>query len=195
MKNNRSRRERVMQMVLLVALCCVPMFVITGCSGEHSLSCMLCGSSATYTPIVAYGMDEELGIEYTSCVGPAGYLGCGCSSLCFPTECLVVSYEYENELTSASICYYDDFGCLDNEGVMSTGYYNTSNTCLGGAVTVSNDTYVENVRKDSVSANQTSYCLGCSYDEQEVEPRYLNEIMPRQYPYGCCTMFYDEEEE
>lgn len=186
MGNNKNRRDKIkklIQLSLLLVLCCIPISVITGCGGTNC-----------YTPFYAGGTDADTMIDYGSCVCPAGCIGFGCNTVCFPTECLYVNYNVGDgsENTTGLIYYYDDFGCLDNENVMSSGSYTTTSNCTLLSALYSKG-YTEDVSKSLVKSTYSTSCFGCRLQSQNVESRNLNEIMPRQYPYGCYTVCHEEE--
>ena len=191
MKNSKSKK--ILQMTLLIIICTLPIIFISSCGGTNSFSCSACGSTNTYTPFYASG--TETLIDYQSCVCPAGCIGFGCNTVCMPTECLYIEYNHSDsdDVTKGFTCYYDDFGCLDNENVMSSGTYTTSSSCLLLS-SCSSDIYKEKITNNGVSASQSSSCLGCNVNSENVEPRNVNEAMPRKYPYGCYTMCHNSEE-
>lgn len=164
---------KILQLISIIFICCIPLFLITGCATS--------------------GYDEEKSIEYSSCVGPAGIIGCGCS--CLPTECL--SVEFVDSSTGAEVSgtvnYYDNCGCIDNDDVKIIGTYNVDVSCFG--CTFCSSSYQEITQNDTSTAKRDNYnCLGCMTDSSHVSSKDYNKRMPRQYPYGCFGCFHNEED-
>lgn len=89
--NISARNKKIIQLLVLIGLCCIPIVAITGCSSGKTFACKTCGSSYTYTPFYASGVtNDATKIEYESCVCPNGCIGFGCNSSCCPTEVLYV---------------------------------------------------------------------------------------------------------
>lgn len=172
------------EILMLLALCCCPLLIVTGCGIGNCVQCSSCGDDNTRLFVCAKGTDSN-GVEYTSCVGPAGILGCGLNSKCWPTECVKVEKNDENTALSGCVTYYNAFGCIDKSEVKSNGKYSDSATCLG--IQCAGAEYVETVA-ETTRATEQSTCLGISCGgKQSVTSKNYNSAMPRLFPNGCWS--------
>ena len=177
-------KTRVKQVLTLVLLCCFPLLIITGCGIGNCIQCSSCGDDNTRALVCASGTDDN-GVEYTSCVGPAGILGCGLDSKCWPTECVSIKKGSSGSQLSGCVTYYNGCGCIANSEVKSEGKYSDSVTCAG--IKCAGKEYVETVA-DTTKAVETTTCLGCSCgDKQSVTPKNYNSAMPRAFSKGCWS--------
>lgn len=177
-------KTRAKQILTLILLCCFPLLIITGCGIGNCIQCSNCGDDNTRALVCASGTDNN-GVEYTSCVGPAGILGFGIDSKCWPTECVSIKRGSSGSQLSGCVTYYNGCGCIANSEVKSNGKYSDSATCLG--IKCVGTEYVETVA-DTTKATETGSCLGCSCgDKKSVNPRNLNSSMPRAFSKGCWS--------
>lgn len=181
------KRKKVIQLVTLLSLSMLPLLGIVGCGFSDSMRCTACGDNDTRLGVYASG--TESGIEYKSCVGPAGILGFGCDTSCWPTECLEVKQMKASDDTfSGRIYYYNDWGCIGNSAQESKGKYSQGFSCLG--ISCEGEEYRESVTKKGTVASIESTCLGIGCkDKQSEKSRDYNSQMPRQFETGCwsCT--------
>lgn len=179
MKNNK---KKILEIASLLILCLFPMIIGTGCLSLKDVECSSCGDDNTNVLCYASGTTEDE-VEYTSCMGPAGCIGIGCDSQCWPTECMYVKTYQDGEKTRGVVKFYNGLGCINNTSVKSEGSYTKSATCLG--CECAGEAYNE-IKKDSVRAYQQPAFLGCGCGEKElVEPKNINENIDRIYPKGC----------
>ena len=175
--------KEIRQVILLIVLCSLPLLVITGCGGGNCIQCSNCGDDNTRLFIFAKGTDSN-GIEYTSCVGPAGVLGFGLNSKCWPTECVSIKQGSSGgQQLSGCVTFYNGLGCIDKTEVKSSGKYSDSVTCLG--IKCVGKEYMETVA-ETTKATEANSCFGCSCrDKQSTYPKNYNSTMPRSFLYGC----------
>ncbi|MDO5382464.1 MAG: hypothetical protein Q4F06_07105 [Eubacteriales bacterium] len=181
----KNKKKKVSEILMLFCLCFIPLIISTGCGANSCVRMTTCGDNDTRLILYAKGVDEN-GVEYTSCVGPAGCLGLGLNSKCWPTECVKIrtSSDGTEEITGC-VTYYNETGCIANSEVKSNGSYSTNATCFG--ISLCGNEYKETVA-ESVQANKTSTCFGISCGQrQQVEPLNYNSKMPRAFPKGCWT--------
>lgn len=177
-------RKKVLEGLFLVMLCCCPIIVLTGCGADSCIRCTACGDDDTRFFVYASGTDNQ-GVSYKSCVGPAGILGCGLNTKCWPTECVSVEQNADSNKVSGCVVYYNEMGCISKTGVKSNGKYSDDATCLG--ITCAGTKYKE-VVAETTKATETNTCLGVSCGgEESVEPYNYNNSMPRSFPNGCWT--------
>lgn len=175
---------KLLKGLLLAVLCCVPLLVITGCGADSPVRCTLCGNDDDR--VLVYASGSKGGIDFKSCVGPAGILGIGLNSKCWPTECVGVSASGDSGNLSGCIYYYNGFGCISDTTVKSSGKYSSIQSCIPGFV-LCGSYYKEEVA-DTTRARTGTTCfgLGCN-GETSTEPQYLNNKMPRSFTYGCWS--------
>lgn len=195
-RQKSNRNMKAAQFLILIGIIILPVFVLTGCK---SFTCTWCGSSNTYTPLCASG--TESGVEYSSCIGPAAILNCGCGTCLWPTECLSVRFVHgkQSDIVNGCVYYYDSCGCISGEDSMSSGRYSSLYNCgaNGGCGTCgtcgfcgSCTDYSEEVYSDKTIAYEGFGCFN-----GETDPRNYNNSLPRQYAHGCCGIFTDDDEE
>lgn len=190
------RKDKIKQLMILLGICVLPMIAaaFSGCGIKQSYSCRMCGSSTTYTPVYASGIadDGDSQYEYTSCVGPAGCIGFGCNTACWPTECISI----KKTTTTGVVIYYDPVGCIGCSGEstsLSKGKYNDNVSCLG--ITCASSTYVEEINADKSVAYTTASCFGCTIGEKEyVNNLNLNNSVDRKFEHGCASACYEDNE-
>ena len=183
-KNAQFSKKCFKEILVLLALCCFPLLVITGCGIGNCIQCSNCGDDNTRIFVYAKGVDSN-GVEYSSCVGPAGILGFGINSKCWPTECVSVKKSQGGTTLSGCVTYYNALGCIDKSEVKSKGKYSDSVTCLG--IKCTGEEYVENVAETTKATKQTN-CLGIGCGGKEsVTPYNYNSTMPRLFPNGCWS--------
>ncbi|MGN0594989.1 MAG: hypothetical protein ACI4I6_07515 [Hominimerdicola sp.] len=186
-----KKNQKFTQLLILCSLCLVPIISITSCGIKQSYKCSSCGSSDTYTPIYASGVEEDTDIEYTSCVGPAGCLGCGLNTSCWPTECEQIKFtDNDGKKYEGMIYYYDGFGCIGKNDTMSYGKYDVGMDC--GFFNCNYSAYNEEVNNDGTRAYTGPSCLGISCNEEPVDSMDYNNNMPRKFKHGCVSACYDE---
>ena len=179
-KHNNTK-TKVRHVLLLVSLCCFPFLMITGCGFTGCFKCTNCGDDSNRILTCASGTDNN-GVKYTSCVGPAGILGFGCNSKCWPTECVKVKKGLGSSEISGCVTYYNETGCIDKTAVKSNGKYSDSVNCL--FISCGASEYVETVT-DTTKAEEGTSCFGCSLkDERAVTPKNYNSSMPRSFQKG-----------
>ena len=168
----------------IIEVAAVAIIIIGGFS-SGCIRCTNCGADDNRLIIYASGTTED-GYKYKSCVGPAGCLGFGLNSKCWPTECINVKYsDIEGTQTSGCVTYYNTMGCIAKADVKSQGKYTTSLNCLG--IQCVGNEYVENTAETTKAVRRTT-CLGMGCGESEtIEPSYYNEKMPRQFVKGCWS--------
>ena len=177
-ENDKTRSK---QILILIALCCIPLFIITGCGIGKCIQCSNCGDDNTR--FLVYASGTEKGVEYTSCVGPAGILGCGCDSKCWPTECVSIKGSSDGIQVSGCVTYYNGCGCIGNTKTKSVARYSESATCLG--IQCTGTEHVETVA-ETTKATESMSCLGVSCGAKEsVKPWNINDKIPRAFPNGC----------
>lgn len=178
------KKKKVIELVTLLSLSLLPLLGIVGCGFSDTVRCSACGDNDTRVGLYASG--TESGIEYKSCVGPAGILGFGCDTACWPTECLKVKSSSSSETLSGCVYYYNDWGCIGKATEESKGSYSKDTTCLG--IACEGEEYKESVTDSGVSATRTSTCLGISCGEKEsTNSKDYNAQMPRQFVNGCWS--------
>lgn len=183
-KRKGSSKKSFKEVLMLLALCFFPLLVITGCGIGNCIQCSNCGDDNTRIFVCAKGTDNN-GVEYTSCVGPAGILGFGLNSKCWPTECVSVKQSDGSSTFSGCVTYYNAVGCIDKSEVKSKGKYSGSVTCLG--IKCAGKEYVETVAETTKATEQTN-CLGVRCGGKEsVTPKNYNSTMPRLFPNGCWS--------
>lgn len=183
-KDSGSKKKSLKEVLMLLALCCFPLLIVTGCGIGNCIQCSNCGDDNTRIFVYAEGTDNN-GVEYTSCVGPAGILGFGLNSKCWPTECVSIKSSEEFITLSGCVTYYNAVGCIDKSEVKSVGKYSDSVTCLG--IKCAGTEYVETVAETTKATEQTN-CLGIGCGgKQSVTPKNYNSTMPRLFPTGCWS--------
>lgn len=157
--------------------------IITIGFSSGCISCTACGDNNNRLLFYADGTDES-GVEYVSCVGPAGCLGFGIDSKCWSTECTYVKMSLSsNEDISGCVTYYNETGCIANSDVKSNGTYSHNTSCLG--VVCSGEKYFEKVAESTEAKEQNTVCgVGCG-NAVNITPKNYNEEMPRQFKTGC----------
>lgn len=176
-----KKAKKVKTILKILALAILVLGIIGGFS-NGCIRCTNCGNDDTRFFVYASGTDVN-GVEYKSCVGPAGCLGCGLGFKCWPTECTYVKQGSGQGMLSGCVTYYNSLGCISNSEVKSEGKYSDSVTCLG--VSCAGTRYIETVA-ETTQAKQASTCLGMSCgDKTATEPKYYNSKMPRQFKDGC----------
>lgn len=177
-------KKKISQAVILLLLCCFPFLTLMGCGSDSCIRCTACGDDDTRMLIYASGTDAN-GVEYLSCVGPAGIFGFGVDSKCWPTECVYVKKQNDTSLLTGCVSYYNETGCISNTKVKSNGEYQDSYSCLG--ISCFGTTYQETVAESTRAAEGAS-CLGMSCGgSQAVTSRNYNAEMPRMFQDGCWT--------
>lgn len=179
------KREKVLQILVVTAITLIPVTFTVGCGLSDTFKCSMCGDDSTRIGIYASGTSSN-GIDYQSCVGPAGCLGIGLDSYCWPTECLKVNYNNGTGNVTGCIYYYNGCGCIANTDIKSKGTY-TDDTLGCGYSKCAATKYVENNAENSQAKTQNS-CLGISCGKaQNTESKYLNNAQPRQFINGCWS--------
>lgn len=180
-KDKTDRKDIIKTILVWVAI--IGIVVIGFASG--CVRCTNCGADDTRFFVYASGTSTE-GIDYKSCVGPAGCLGFGLNSKCWPTECTSVKGTTVggNDL-SGCVTYYNAAGCVANSEVKSEGKYSNQITCMG--IGCAGTKYVETVA-ETTKAKEQSTCLGIGCgNSTSVEAKDYNSIMPRQFSKGCWS--------
>ena len=193
-KNLPEGTKNVLEILMGLAIWAAFIFIIIGAFSSDCLQCTWCGDANNRLFVFAKGTSEE-GIEYVSCVGPAGCVGCGINSKCWPTECLYVKGASENGgVTTGCITYYNEAGCITKSDVKSKGTYSENTTgCFG--ISCSGENYVE-VVADSQYATEQNTCLGAGCGSKlGTEVRGYNNVLPRQFKKGCWGVEKKEEED
>jgi hypothetical protein len=185
-----NTQKKVRHLLIILAFCFFPLFFVCGCGFTNYFSCTVCGDSTNQCGVYADGTENN--VEYKSCIGPGGCCGFGLNTCLWPTECLSVSTTEGAVKENGCIYYYDDFGCISDGNSKSNGTYTKSFTCLG--CTCAGEEYTE-VVADEIVAKSSSSCFGCQFGSENVEPRYLNNQMPRQFENGCCGTCSSENSE
>lgn len=177
-----KKKRRIKTILKILALVIFVLGIIGGFS-NGCIRCTNCGDDDTRFLVYASGTDVN-GVAYKSCVGPAGCLGFGLGSKCWPTECTYVKQHGSEQGTlSGCVTYYNSLGCISNSDVKSEGKYTDSLTCLG--ISCTGKRYVETVA-ETTQAKQTSTCLGMSCgDKAATDPKNYNSKIPRQFKDGC----------
>lgn len=189
--NDNSKNKKLSELLILIGICLTPILAITGCGLKQSYSCSTCGSTKTYTPLYASGVDETTEVEYTSCVGPAGCLGCGLNTSCWPTECLYVKFSDDDNLQySGIVYYYDGCGCIGSKKAMSSANYDVGTDC--GFFNCNCTKYNEEVKSDGTEAYTGLSCGGIACNKKPAESEDFNNNMPRKFRHGCVSACYDE---
>lgn len=161
----------------------VMILIIVGGFASGCVRCTNCGDDDNRFFVYASGTSDS-GVEYKSCVGPAGLLGFGIGSKCWPTECTYVKRGTTGgkELTGC-VTYYNEMGCIAKSDVKSVGKYSDKVTCLG--INCFGKKYIETVAETTKAKEQTT-CLGVSCGSEEtIESKGYNTTMPRQFNKGC----------
>ncbi len=180
--NQRNNHSTAKEILLLILMCCFPLIVITGCGVGSCIQCSNCGDDNDRLFVCAKGSDAN-GVEYTSCVGPAGILGFGLNSKCWATECVSVKQSDNGSTLSGCVTYYNAGGCISKSEVKSVGKYSDSVTCLG--IKCAGKEYVETAAETTKATEQTT-CLNMSCGGKEaVNPKNYNSSMPRAFTHGC----------
>ena len=155
----QEKKKRRIKTVLKIAALVAFVLGIIGGFSNGCIRCTNCGDDDTRFFVYASGTDVN-GVAYKSCVGPAGCLGFGLGTKCWPTECTYVKqYGSEQGTLSGCVTYYNSMGCISNSDVKSEGKYTDSLTCMG--ISCTGKRYVETVA-ETTQAKQTSTCLGMS---------------------------------
>ena len=185
MKPSKTKdKTRTKQILTLILLCCFPLLIITGCGISDYIQCTIFGDDSNKIFVYASGTDNN-NFEYKSCVGPAGILGFGCDSKCWPTECVSIKGISNGNQLSGCVTYYNGCGCIENTEVKSSGKYSDSVTCAG--IECVGKEYIENAA-DTTKATEATSILGISCrDKKATTSRNLNSTMPRAFYYGCWS--------
>lgn len=177
--DENKKEDFISFIVLIVGI----IALIIGFSSD-CIRCTNCGDDDNRLVIYASGRDEN-GVEYKSCVGPAGCLGFGINSKCWPTECVYVEKYAENSKISGCVTYYNKAGCISKSEVKSEGEYSDELTCFN--ISCFGEKYVETVA-ESERATTSSSCFGIKCGgASDTEFQGLNDIMPRQFSKGCWS--------
>lgn len=181
-------KKKILEGLLILIFCCCPIIVITGCGAGSCVRCTACGDDDTRFFVYASGTTSD-GLEYTSCVGPAGCVGLGLNTFFWPTECISIkgtSDFSDSQNISGCVTYYNEAGCIGKSGVKSKGTYTDSVSVFG--INCGGTKYVETVA-ESTKAYEQGSCLGCTCGEKDndVELRDYNNSMPRSFTKGCWT--------
>ena len=181
----RGEKNKIVEIIILLLICMLPLAISTGCGANSCVRLEMCGDDDTRFLFYAKGIDEN-GVEYTSCVGPAGCLGIGINSKCWPTECTSIKTSSNGtEKLSGCVVYYNEAGCIAKSKVKSNGSYSKDATCFG--ISLAGNQYKEKIA-ESTQATQTSTCFGISCGQKtKVEEKNYNEKMPRSFSKGCWT--------
>ena len=183
-KGNKSLidKAKVKQVLILVALCSLPLLLIAGIRSGRYIQCTSCGDDTNRLFIYAQG--NYHGIKYKSCVGPAGIIGCGLNTRCWPTECVKVELNYgDDEKLTGCVSFYNGFGCIDKSDVKSYGKYKYVVSCEG--INCQGYEYREKVG-ETTEAKQRDRYFGCDAKEWErVDPKKFNSGVPRSFTKGC----------
>ena len=168
-----------------IAIVAAIVLAVIGGFASGCVRCTNCGDDDTRLFICAKGTSST-GIEYTSLVGPAGCLGFGVDSKCWPTECVSVKYASEDgQDVSGCVTYYNEIGCIDKTNVKSEGKYSGDIGCFG--ISCAGEKYVETVAETTKAKNQAT-CLGIKCGtESSTDARGYNAEMPRQFTKGCWS--------
>lgn len=178
-KVERDPKKDMIATILMIVG--VILILIIGFS-SGCVRCTNCGDDDTRFFVYASGTSSD-GVEYKSCVGPAGCLGCGINSKCWPTECTRVKTVSNGKELSGCVTYYNETGCIANSDVKSVGKYSDQITCLG--ISCAGNKYVETVA-ETTQAKEQATCLGISCGKpQAISPKYYNSNMPRRFKEGC----------
>jgi len=103
-----EKKEIIKTIIMIIAF----VLIITGGFASGCVRCTNCGDDDTRFFLYASGTSEE-GVQYKSCVGPAGCLGFGIDSKCWPTECVYVERATtSNEQLTGCVTYYNKTGCI-----------------------------------------------------------------------------------
>lgn len=190
-KNSKIGVKDIIEAILGLVILAIFAFIIIGAFSSDCIQCTLCGDNNNRLFVYANGKDEE-GVEYISCLGPAGCLGCGINSKCWPTECLYVKHATDtNQTLSGCVTFYNEGGCIAKSNVKSVGKYSDQSSCLG--ISCSGENYVE-VKAESAQASEQNTCLGFGCGNKvDTTVRGYNEAVPRQFRNGCWTNGEPEE--
>lgn len=183
-KGNASSIEvsKVIELIAGLAIWAVFIFIVINAFKSDCVQCTLCGDANNRLFIYANGTSED-GVEYVSCVGPAGCVGCGINSKCWPTECLYVKGASDGGTTTGCVTYYNEGGCITKSEVKSNGTYSENVGCFG--ISCSGEKYLE-VIADSQYAAVRNSCLGVGCgDKLGTAVRGYNDSLPRQFSRGC----------
>lgn len=177
-KGKKNAIEAVIMPIILILI------IIGGFAGG-CVRCTNCGSDDNRFFVYASGTSNK-GVEYKSCVGPAGCLGFGINSKCWPTECISIQRNSsDGKELSGCVTYYNETGCIANSGVKSEGKYSDQATCYG--VSCIGTKYVETVA-ETTQATAQSTCLGVKCGKAAAtESHNYNADMPRQFTKGCWS--------
>lgn len=179
------RAEKAVKIVKIVAMCLIPLGLLYACTIGDCIKCTSCGDDNNR--LVFYASGIENGVQYKSCVGPGGILGCGINCKWWPTECVSIKKSEGSSTVTGCVTYYNGFGCIDRTEVMSDGSYSTKTNI--GCITCKGDLYQETVRETTQGATRKSSLIGCySCEKTPVDrPKGYNSEMPRSFTYGCWT--------
>ena len=180
LKNSENKKEAIQTIIVMAAL----ILLIVGGFLSGCVRCTNCGNDDNRFFIYASGTSEE-GVDYQSCVGPAGCLGFGVNSKCWPTECLHVKGVTSERNVSGCVTYYNEVGCIANSGVKSVGKYDDQVSCFG--INCVGTKYVETVA-ETTKAREQFTCLGMKCGNETADnSRNYNSTMPRQFEKGCWS--------
>lgn len=178
-KSKTDAKEAISSIIIFVVL----ILIIASGFASGCVRCTACGADDTRFYLCASGTSPT-GVEYKSCVGPAGCLGFGINSKCWPTECESIKKNSSSGNTlSGCVIYYNEAGCIAKSDVKSEGQYTDTITCLG--IGCMGKKYVERTA-ETTQAKEQNNCLGIGCGGKAVvESRDYNSMMPRQFEKGC----------
>ncbi len=174
--------KKFLQFILVVILCTSP-FILAGCGLGDMVLCTQFDDNADRLFLCGSGRTGS-GIEYKSCVGPAGCTGIGLGTKCWPTECVTIETKDD---VKGNITFFDGVGCIDSGKPMSSGHYTEEDvSCLG--ISCAATMYEENKDLQGTTARQVTTCfnIACA-DEGNVSVKGYNDNVPRLFPKGCWT--------
>lgn len=176
-----SKKEALKTVAVFIGV----VLIIVGGFASGCVRCTNCGADDTRFFVYASGTSSD-GVDYKSCVGPAGCLGFGINSKCWPTECVSVEKaSSDGKKLSGCVTYYNEIGCIANSGVKSEGKYSDEVTCFG--ISCSGKKYIETVAENTQAKEQTT-CLGIGCGNAvAAEAKDYNAEMPRQFIRGCWS--------
>lgn len=189
--NTKLSGNDIFEMIIGLVFLAAFVFIIIGAFANDCIKCTWCGDDSNRVLIYEHGKEID-GSEYLSCVGPAGLIGCGLNSKCWPTECLYIKVPVDqNKQLTGCVTYYNETGCIAKSDVKSVGKYTTNSSCLG--ITCAGESYVEEITDSERAAEQDTYCgIGCS-NKVETSVRNYNAAAPRQFRKGCWGVEKKEE--
>lgn len=176
--------KRGLHILILIGICLLPLGVVTGCGVTDRIRCTACGDNENRLILYASGTDSH-GYEYKSCVGPAGILGCGLDTRCWPTECVKTTMVDAPYKETGCVYYYNNFGCIDKSETMTYGKYMYSASCIGARCY--GRRYIESDTGESVSAYEKESVLGISCGKTVVDPENRNQEVERHFENGCWS--------